>query len=111
MIISPSRKFAVLAAWKTASQTIHHRLSAYNESPYSAFFYFNPYLNRVVHQHITCSDFLCLPESKMSYYMASFVRNPYDRTYSGFLQLQRDIEIQPHATFPAPWIRDLVMDQ
>ena len=41
----------------------------------------------------------------------AFVRNPYDRVYSGFLQLQRDIQQHPTAEFPAPWIKALVMQQ
>ncbi len=97
--------------WKTASQTIALRLRPYNDSPYDGFFYFNPYLNRVVHQHITCAEFACLPESRLGYFPASFVRNPYDRVYSGFRQLQKDIQVQPHANYPAPWIRDHVMQQ
>ncbi len=97
--------------WKTASQTIAVRLSAYNDSPYSPFFYFNTYLNRIVHQHVTCAEFACFPESRLRYFSASFVRNPYDRVYSGFRQLQRDIQDQPHANYPEPWIRDHVMKQ
>src|SRR4029077_4937952 len=36
---------------------------------------------------------------------------PYDRAYSGFLQLQRDIREQPAAPFPNDWIKALVMRQ
>jgi len=97
--------------WKTASQTIAARLGHLNDSPYSRFFAFNPHLNRVVHQHMTCADFLCLPESRLPYLSASFVRNPYDRVYSGFRQIQKDIAQQPAAQFPSPWIRNLVMKQ
>lgn len=97
--------------WKAASQTIADRLKPYNDSPYDRFFYFNPFLSRVVHQHITCADFACLPECKLGYLTASFVRNPYDRVYSGFRQLQKDLREQPHASYPAPWIKDLVMKQ
>lgn len=111
MVISHQKRFIMLAPWKTASQTVKQRLARYNESPYSAFYYFNRYLNRVVHQHITCAEFNCLPESRLGYFTASFVRNPYDRVYSGFLQLQKDIQQQPHSTFPEPWIRKLVMCQ
>lgn len=87
------------------------RLGPYNNSPYSHFFYFNPYLNRVLHQHVTCAEFMSFPESKLGYFTGSFVRNPYDRVYSGFRQLQRDIQDQPHASYPDPWIRDLVTKQ
>jgi hypothetical protein len=111
MIICHKKQFVVLAPWKTASQTIRHRLSSHNESEYSPFFYFNKYLNRVVHQHITRADFACFPEASLNYYIAAFVRNPYDRVYSGFRQLQRDIKRQPHNAYPETWIRELVMKQ
>jgi hypothetical protein len=97
--------------WKTASQTAALRLQPYNESSYSRFFHFNPYLNRVVHQHLTCAEFVRLPENKPGYFKGAFIRNPYDRAYSGFRQLQKDIHEQPHAVFPEPYIRDLVMKQ
>lgn len=111
MILSNRHRFVVLAPWKTASSTTHRRLSQYNESPYSRFFAYNPYLQRVVHQHITYSDFMALPESRCGYYSCAFVRNPYDRVYSGFLQLQRDMREQLDAEFPQPWIKTLVMRQ
>lgn len=111
MIISHQKKFAAFLPWKTASQTLVQRLKSYDESPYNKFYDFNPYLNRVVHQHITCVEFACLPESKLGYFTASFVRNPYDRVYSGFQQIQKAIQNQPRLTYPTPWIRDLVMKQ
>jgi hypothetical protein len=111
MIICRSKAFIALAPWKTASSTLHRRLKQYNESPYSRFYYFNPDLQRVVHQHVTCAEFRSFPESKFGYFLASFVRNPYDRVYSGFLQLQKDLDLQPLAPFPERWIRDLVMKQ
>ena len=111
MIISHQKRFVMFLPWKTASQTLALRLRPYNDSPYNAFFYFNAYLNRVVHQHATCAEFACLPESRLGYFRASFVRNPYDRVYSGFRQLQKDIQEQPKASYPEPWIRDHVMKQ
>jgi Sulfotransferase family len=111
MIISHQKRFVMFLPWKTASQTTVLRLQPYNESPYDLFFYFNNYLNRVVHQHLTCAEFACLPESKLGYFTVSFVRNPYDRVYSGFRQLQEDIQGQTHARYPEPWIRDHVITQ
>ncbi|MBM2816009.1 MAG: Chondroitin 4-O-sulfotransferase [Ignavibacteria bacterium] len=111
MIISNQKRFIMFSPWKTASQTVAFRLQNYNDSRYDNFFYFNIYLNRVVHPHITCTDFSCLPESKLEYFKASFVRNPYDRAFSGFRQLQKDIKEQPYSNYPEPWIRDLVMKQ
>lgn len=101
----------MLLPWKTASQTMAARLEPFNESPYSRFFEFNPHLNRVVHQHMTCADYLSLPESKLNYSVSSFVRNPYDRAYSGFRQLQIDIIQQPLAQFSSEWTHELVRRQ
>ncbi len=111
MIISHTHRFVIFSPWKTASSTLGLRFRAYDESPYPRFFYFNPHLNRVVHQHLTLADFRLLPESRLGYRTASFVRNPYDRAYSGFIQLQRDIAKQPSDTYPSEWIRELVTTQ
>jgi hypothetical protein len=111
MLISHQHRFVMFLPWKTASQTMVARLEPFNESPYSRFFDFNPHLNRVVHQHITCADFCCLPEHKLGYALASFVRNPYDRVYSGFRQLKKDIADQPLVQYPSDWIRRLVQEQ
>ena len=111
MIVSHAHKFAILVPWKTASSTLHARFESVNDSPYSRFYYFSPYLNRVTHQHITCAEFAAFPEAKLGYTTAAFVRNPYDRVYSGFIQVQRDLANQREAPFPAPWIRELVLKQ
>lgn len=111
MMISHEKKFILFSGWKTASQTCKLRLEKYNGSTYPDFFYFNKFLNRVVHQHITCADFECLPESKLGYFKAAFVRNPYDRVYSGFLQLQKDIQAHPLSLFSDEWVKNIVMKQ
>ena len=111
MILSHRHRFVLLATWKSASSTLHMRLTGCNESPYSRFFYYNPFLRRVVHQHITYAEFASLPESQAGYFTGAFVRNPYDRVFSGFLQLQRDVQRHPGEHFPSPWIKDLVMRQ
>jgi hypothetical protein len=111
LIISHSRRFVILAPWKAATSTVRARLGQYSESPYSEFYAFNPILERVVHQHLTYADFAALPESRLGYVTAAFVRNPYDRVYSGFRQLQKDIRQQPSAEFPDPDVRALVMRQ
>lgn len=111
MIISNAHRFVMLAPWKTASTTSHELLAPYNQSPYPRFHAYNPHLQRVVTQHLTYADFQGLPESRLGYFTASFVRNPYDRVYSAFTQLPRDLERQPQADFPTPWVRALVMAQ
>ena len=111
MIISHKYKFVILSPWKTASSTLGLRFRSYDKSPYPRFFYFNTYLTRVVHQHLTLADFRLLPEGRLGYTTASFVRNPYDRAYSGFIQVQRDIAEQPKAAYPSEWIKELVTAQ
>ena len=112
MIVSHEKRFVMLLPWKTGSQTLIARLRSYNESAYHWFFHFEPHLNRVVHQHLTRSDFEALPESRLGYFLASFIRNPYDRAYSGFLELQRALRVE-HAGLPIEekWVRQLVMHQ
>ena len=111
MIISHAHAFILLAPWKTASSTCHARLGEYNESSYNRFFHFNADLQRVVHQHLTYAEYLCLPESKLGYVTAAFVRNPYDRVYSGFLQVQRDVVAQPKIETEDPWVKRLMLAQ
>lgn len=111
MIISHAKRFVILAPWKAASSTVRVRLGAYCESPYSSFYHLNPTLDRVVHRHLTLADFAGLPESRLGYLTAAFVRNPYDRVYAGFHQLQKDIVEQPHAVFPDEHVRELVLGQ
>ena len=111
MIISNAHRFVMLAPWKTASTTTHKLLGQYNQSPYSRFYAFNPFLQRVVTQHLTYADFQGLPESRLGYFTGSFVRNPYDRVFSAFVQVQRAIDKQPAEIFPEPGLRALVMSQ
>lgn len=111
MIISHTHRFIMLLPWKTASQTLRARLAAFDENPAPPSFHFDPHLNRIVHQHLSCADLRALPASRLGYVTASFVRNPYDRAWSGFQQLQRDIAAAGQLTFSTPWIRSLVMQQ
>jgi hypothetical protein len=52
-----------------------------------------------------------LPEANLGYRIAVFVRNPYDRVFSGFQQIMRDTQMQPKQKFPAEWIHQLVTQQ
>ena len=72
--------------WKCGSTTCEKRFNKYNESPYSSERYLSEILNKYSTKHIRLSDFKKLPESNLDYYKISWVRNPYDRLYSGFLQ-------------------------
>jgi hypothetical protein len=111
MIISHSKKFILMSPWKTASSTCHATLRSYNDSPYDRSFHFNIALNRVVHQHLTLAELFALPEGKHDYKIGAFVRNPYDRAYSGFIQVQRDFREQPKREYSPNWIGDLVRSQ
>jgi len=111
LIISHKHQFILLAPWKCASSTAHATLESYNESPYDRFFHFNTHLNRVIHQHLTLAHLGALPEGKLGCKTATFVRNPYDRAYSGFLQIQRDFRNQPQCVFEQEWIGSLVRTQ
>ena len=111
MLVSHEARLIILLPWKTASQTVRARLAETAASPYPHFYAFNPALHRVVHQHLTLTDFLALPEAQLGYRLAAFVRNPYDRVVSGFTQMIRDANWQPRAAFPADWIRDWVTER
>ena len=52
-----------------------------------------------------------LPEAAMGYKIAVFIRNPYDRVYSGFQQIIRDFINQPKMHFTQPWIHELINQQ
>lgn len=111
MIYVPDHALLIFSPWKTASSTMSLRLRSLDRWPYPRFYHFAPRLNRIVHHHITCSDFSLYPEAALGLLTASFVRNPYDRVYSGFLQLQRDFEQQPRMAFENDWVRRHVMRQ
>ena len=40
---------------------------------------------------------------RLGYRIAAFVRNPYDRVYSEFMQILREVHKQPPSEFPSPW--------
>lgn len=101
----------IFLPWKTAGSTMFIRMAHYNQSPYSRFFYFNSYLKRIVHQHITVADFKAMHENTLDLQKIAFIRNPYDRVYSGFFQIQKDIKQQPLMPFPEPWIKNHVLKQ
>lgn len=111
MILCPDQHLAVLLPWKTASQTLKKRLGHLNHSPYPDYYYFNSTIGRVVHQHITLSDFQQLPECRPETILAVFVRNPYDRVFSGFLQMVKDLKTQPRRMISDPLVRRQVLSQ
>lgn len=103
MIISHKFEFIWFQPRKDASTTVFERLGSYNESEYQQQNYYNKYLNKMSSKHISYEDFLELPEAKLNYKKVSFVRNPYDRFYSDFLQCKRDFT-NNHGKFDTkPW--------
>ena len=111
MIVIPERRLVLLLPWKCASQTLRSRLGALDARPYPTFFHVNSALGRLAHQHLTLADFEMLPEARRGYRIAVFVRNPYDRVHSGFLQLRRDVVWQRHAAFPDEAVKSAVLRQ
>lgn len=101
----------ILLPWKCASQTVRTRLRPYAQEPYQQLFYFNNHLQRVRNQHHTFADYLLLPQSKQGHEVATFVRNPYDRVVSGFMQLCRDSRVIPQLQFDDQNLKHYVLDQ
>ena len=111
MIVIPDRRLVLLLPWKCATQTLRERLSGCDAHSHPSFFHVSDALGRITHQHLTLGDFRALPESTQGYRVVVFVRNPYDRVYSGFMQLRRDVVWQRHAAFPSAAVRAAVMGQ
>ena len=86
MIISDTPPFVIFQPWKCASTTLHHRLNSYQKRGYPQHEYFNEQLGQRSSKHITCKDFVKLQEAQSPRVRVVFVRNPYDRLYSGYLQ-------------------------
>jgi len=104
MIISHKYKFIWFQPRKTASTTIYKRLGLYNESPYKQQKYFNRNLRKISDKHILLKEFLILPEARLDYKKIIFVRNPYDRFYSDYLQCKKDYIMNHGNDFSAkPW--------
>lgn len=111
MIVIPERRLVLLLPWKCASQTLRSRLRHLDAERHPAFFHLSAALGRISHQHLTMRSFRALPEGALGYRVAVFVRNPYDRVYSGFMQLRRDVVWQRNATFPDAAVRATVFSQ
>ena len=111
MLCLKNQALDLLLPWKCASQTVRTRLSQLAKDPYQQLFYYNPTLRRVCNQHHTYADYLLLPESHQGRKVATFVRNPYDRVASGFMQICRDINVIPKLSFQDPELKLFVLDQ
>ncbi len=96
MIVSDSHRFICFQPWKVASSTLSARLGKYDSGRYPAAVHFNEYLAKIIHKHIALDDFVKLPESHEPYYRFTFIRNPYDRIYSGFLQRRWRLSTNPN---------------
>ena len=111
MLCLKAHSLDILLPWKCASQTVRTRLLPYAQEPYKQLFYFNPVLQKLRNQHHTYADYLLLPQSKQGHQVATFVRNPYDRVVSGFMQLCRDATVIPQLPFEDPAMKFFVLDQ
>ena len=86
MIVSDNPKFICFQPWKCGSSTLYRRLKKFDNGRYPQTAYFNDVLGKNSHKHIALDDFFKLPESSQNHKRFAFVRNPYDRMYSGYLQ-------------------------
>lgn len=95
MIISDNPKFICFQPWKCGSTTLYRRLEKFDNKKYPQGAYFNEVLGKNSHKHINLADFAKLPESEDSHVRFTFVRNPYDRLYSGFSQRRDRLKSNP----------------
>lgn len=80
MVISHRHRYLYFVVPKSASATVRQSLAAYTDIGY-------PVTNYVQHQ--TIRQFLASPQATLfheGYFRFTFVRNPYDRLYSGYVQ-------------------------
>lgn len=68
--------------------------------------HYNDALNEHLHKHLNLVTFFKLPESKQNYIRFTFVRNPYDRLYSGFLQRQHRLTEDPPPKLDVRLLKD-----
>lgn len=90
MLVSDRKRFVFLHNPKAAGSSIRSALGKYDDRNN---FYWNhednPRLSRVVDKaHITLDDFSVYPDAPLidDYFAFGFVRNPYSRVYSAFLE-------------------------
>jgi hypothetical protein len=97
VIVSDSKKFVCFRPWKCASTTLTKRLRAYDNGKFPASpTEYEGFEGKLSKHSWTIENFLKLPESQLGYFSFVFLRNPYDRAYSGFLQRkQRVAKINP----------------
>lgn len=89
MIVSDDKKFIMFCPPKVGSSTLTSRLQEYDSRDN---FFYQPRWNEELFKieelkHITYLEFLNYKDSELlkNYFKFCFVRNPYDRVYSGFL--------------------------
>ncbi len=97
MIIDKDKKFMFICVAKTASTSIRRRLGYYQDPPPEEY-------------HMFLEDGLKKHPYAKDYFKFAFVRNPYDRLYSCFINLKYDghswaTHLKQKASF-----RDFVMD-
>ena len=104
MIVSDSKKFIMFCPPKTGSTTLTNRLIGYDSRNN---FYYQPRWNEEKLKleelkHLTYREFLEFEDSALldQYFSFCFVRNPYDRLYSGFLMRCHHIKTVRHPRMP-----------
>jgi hypothetical protein len=90
MLISDRKKFIFIHIPKTGGMTVRDRLMKYEDRKnfYFGFSHSTALGKKVDKAHLPYLDFLSYEDSKYlnEYFVFCFVRNPYDRFYSAFIQ-------------------------
>ena len=78
MIVSHDKRIIMFLPWKAATNTLAKRFGRHNQGRYH-FYVFEPLLGKLIHRHLTCSDFTALPEARLPFRHATFVRRDRKR--------------------------------
>ena len=77
MVVNPYKKFVFVSIAKCASTSIRRRLGYFNDPPPEEY-------------HMFLKDILLLHPYAVDYFKFAFVRNPYDRLYSTYINLKHE---------------------
>ena len=97
MIIDDERKFIFISVAKTGSTSIRRRLNSFEDPPPEIY-------------HMSIKDALAKYPRAKDYFKFAFVRNPYDRIFSAYINLKYDghawaVDLKKKRTF-----REFVVD-
>jgi hypothetical protein len=87
---------------------LYERLKKFDSGKIKQEDHYNITLNAITHRHITLKDFLKLPESDNDFFRFCFVKNIYDRIYSGYVQRHYRLTVdEPYRKSSEEYIKEL----